>query len=200
MKNKKGNELSKEFWYIFIAICVFLIIFVAVGFGIFSNKKDEVIEKNENGGNITLNYTNNITGLSIKDVSPITDTIGMKKSEDGDYFDFSINVDLDNATSIEYEISAIKDEKNSTISDDDIRIYLEREESGTYTKVFGPDKFSPLKKDSSIGSQTGSMILASVIKKKSTVDNYRLRMWLSDKSLIATGNYSVEIVVNGKAK
>ncbi len=200
MKNKKGNELSKEFWYVFISICVVLIVVIGAGFIAFSNKKDEVVEKVENGGNITLNYTNNTNGLSLTNITPVTDLIGVKSYEEGQYFDFSINVDLDNATSIEYEISAIKDEKNSTISDEDIRIYLEKEESGTYSKVFGPEKFVPLKKESKLGSQEGSMVLTSAVKKKSTVDNYRLRFWLSDKSLIASGNYSLEIVVNGKAK
>ena len=31
-------------------------------------------------------------------------------------------------------------------------------------------------------------------------ENYRLRMWLSNKSVTKDGNYKVEVVVNGKAK
>lgn len=198
MKNKKG--LSRSFWLVFSGICVVFSVFIIVCFVLFSNKKVEVVEQFENGGNITLSYTNNINGLSITNAVPVTDLVGMKFDDDGLYFDFSVDVSLDNATAIEYEVSAIKDESNSTISDDDIRIYLEREESGSYNKVFGPEKFSPLKSDSKVGSQKGSMVLASVLKKKSTADNYRLRMWLSDSSLISTGSYSLEIVVNGKAK
>lgn len=198
--NKEGNELSKGFWCVLIVICLVLIVFIAAGFAIFSNKDDEIIDKVEDGGNITLNYTNNVTGLSIINSAPITDSLGMKKFEDGDYFDFSVKVELDNATSIEYEISAIKDTKNSTISDDDIRIYLEKENSGTYSTVFGPEKFTALKKESSLGSPEGSMVLTSVKSKKSITDNYRLRLWLSDKSMLTAGNYSLEIIVNGKAK
>lgn len=199
MENKKG-DFSKEFWYILIGIFFFLTIVIAISYAVFSNRKDEVIEKTENGGNLVLNYTNNITGMSIMNATPLADAVGMKLSEEGLYFDFSIESTLDNAPSIEYEISVIKNSKSSTISNDDIRIYLEKEKSGSYSKVFGPSKFSPLKEDTELGSEKGSMVLLKTKKIRSSTDNYRLRMWLSDTSLLPSGNFGVEVVVNGKAK
>ena len=147
-----------------------------------------------------MNYTDNITGLSIVDATPTTDSIGMKNSKDGQYFDFSIEVHLENAKTVEYEVAAIKDASNSTISDDDIKIYLEKENSGTYTKVFKPAGYVPIERDTELGSPEGSMVLARVKQIKDSTDNYRLRMWISDKSVTKKGNYTVEIVVNGKAK
>ena len=199
MENKKGNELSKSFWIILIAICVVLAITMGVLLVAFLNKEDEVIDKVESGGNIILNYTKNITGLSITNAIPTADAIGMKESDSDKYFDFSVNVELDNATSIDYEIAVVKDTKSSTILDDDIRIYLEKENSGTYMKVFGPSPFTGISKVSDLGSEKGSMILTNVTTKKSTTDNYRLRLWLSDTSLLTSGSYSVEVIVNGKA-
>ncbi len=199
MKNKKG-EFSKEFWYILIGICFILIIVIAIAFAVFSNRKEEVIEKTEKGGNLVLNYTNNVTGLSIVNALPTADAVGMKNSDKEQYFDFSIQSTLDNAPSIEYEISAIKVSKNSTISNEDIRIYLEKEKSGSYTKVFGPAKFTPLKESTDLESEKGSMVLLKTKKIRNSTDNYRLRMWLSDTSLLTSGNFSVDIVVNGKAK
>ena len=193
-------KVTKKFWYIFIGVCSVLVILVSVGFVVFSNRTPEVIENEEHGANIVLNYTNNISGLKLTNITPKTDLVGIENSEEGEYFDFSVDVKLDNARRVDYEVSIIKDGKNSTIDDSDIRIYLEKEKSGTYTKVFGPSKFVPLKKESELGSKKGSMVLTTTKKTNSTSDKYRLRMWLSDTSVVATGNYSIEVEVNGKSK
>lgn len=200
MENKKGDVLTKKFWYFILGICIFLSVILGVSIYLFANRKEEVIEKNENGGQITLNYTNNVTGLNLMNITPVTDSVAIKDLTDQHYFDFFIDVDLKEAASIEYEISVIKNTKESTILDDDIRIYLEKEQSGTYTKVFGPSKYSPLKSDSKLGSSKGSMVLLKTKALKSSKDNYRLRMWLSDQSLTPSGNYSIDVVVNGVAK
>ena len=44
------------------------------------------------------------------------------------------------------------------------------------------------------------MVVFKDTTKKSLKENYRLRMWLSSKSVTKDGNYKVEVVVNGKAK
>ena len=197
---KEKRELSKKFWYTTLGVSVVLLILIVAGFAYFIGSKRPVIEENENGGNIVLNYTNDITGLKLKDIIPVADDVGKKSSEEGEYFDFSVDVSLDNATYIDYEISIVKDEKFSTIPDDDIRIYLEQEDSGSYIEVLEPTKFTPLKKKSKIGTPAGSMVLFQTKKTKSLTDRYRLRMWVSDKSLITKGNYGVEVFVNANTK
>ena len=200
MENKKSVELSKNFWYVLLGTCLVLVILVGIVFYKFANREEEVIEEKLSGGNIQLNYTNAVTGLSISKATPIADEIGMKSDKEGQYFDFSLDIEIDEAKTIDYEIAVIKNETASTIGNDDIRIYLEKEESGTYNKVFGPAAYKPLEKDSKLGSPDGSMVLVKESTKKSLKDNYRLRMWLSNKSLTKTGNYSIEVVVNGHAK
>lgn len=197
---EKNNEEVPKFLIFILCICITLVIIVAVGIAVFLNREEEVIEKKETGANIVLNYSTDTNGLKITKATPTTDAVGIKSSEEGEYFDFSVETTLDNAPSVEYEVAIIKDKANSTISDEDIKIYLEKEKSGTYTKVFGPDKYTPTKKDSKYGSEAGSMILVDTKKTNSSVDNYRLRMWLSDKSVMTEGNYSIEIVVNAIAK
>ncbi len=194
------QEISKKFWIILLSVCLFLIIVVAIAFAAFSNRKPVVLEKEEDGGNVVLNYSSDVSGLRLLNAVPTTDAIAMKKMDEGEFFDFSVDVLLNEAPSIEYEISIKKDLNYSTISDDDIRIYLEQEKSGTYSNVFGPDKYTALKQASSLGTKSGSMVLLKVKRKKSTTDHYRLRVWLSDKSLVTSGNYSVEISVVGVAK
>jgi len=200
MEEKKGNGLSKFFLILICVICIVMIILVAIAFIVFSHRDEKVIEKTKNGGDIVLNYSSNVNGLSIVGATPTTDALGIKDLTDGKYFDFSVDVSVKDANYVEYEISITKNSANSSISDDDIRIYLEKEESGSYSKVFGPSKFKALKEKTKLGSGKGTMVLYSTQKKKSTVDNYRLRMWLSDKSVSQIGNYAVEINLNGKAK
>lgn len=197
---KENKEEIPKFLILELSLCIAFVVIVAIGIAVFANREEKVIYKKENGANIVLNYSSDVNGLSIKNATPTTDVIGLQKSEDGEYFDFSIDIDLDNAPSLEYEISAVKDKVNSTISDDDIKIYLEKEKSGTYTKVFGPSKYTPLKKKDKFGTEAGSMVLLTTKKTNTSTDNYRLRMWLSDKSVTTNGNYSIEIVVNAIAK
>ena len=200
MENKKENKLSNGFLIILLVINIVLIISITIGFILFANRKDEVITEKENGGNLVLNYTGKSTTFSINELKPTTDSVAMKELVDGKFFDFSIDVGLDNAPSIEYEIAVIKDKKLSNVPDDDIKIYLEQEKSGTYTKVFGPSKYEAIKKETELGSIENSMVLAKVKRIRNTTDNYRLRVWVSDKSVIQNGKYSLEVIVNGKAK
>ena len=197
---EKKRELTKNFWITWILIFLFLIIASAVGFGLFSNREEEVIVDEENGGNVILNYSTDSPNFVIKNAIPTTDAVGMKQSEDGQYFDFSVEASLDNASSVEYEIALIKDKKLSNIPDDDIRIYLEKENSGTYAPVFEPKGFTPLKKDSKYGSKAGYMVLTKEKKTRKSTDLYRLRIWLRDQSTVFNGNYGVEVVVSGISK
>lgn len=194
------NKLTKQFWLFLLGISIICVIILTVAIVFFTNRKPDVIEKEKKGAVVYLNYSSNFNGLSISKAVPTIDEIGIKNEKKGEYFDFSVEVNLDNASSVEYELSIIKDKKNSTINDNDIRIYLEKEKSGTYTKVFGPIGFSPLKEKSALGSPKGSMVLMTSKKINSSPDNYRLRIWLSDKAVIQDGKYSVEVAVNGVAK
>jgi len=196
------NSKDSKGAFIILMITVVLILcgLIVAGYIAFSLREQEVVEEEENGADIVLNYSTNYSGLEIKNATKMKDDDGIINLKEGEYFDFSIEVLLDNAASVEYEVSIEKDEVNSTIPDSDIKIYLEKEKEGTYTKVFGPEKFTPLKKNSKYGSKKGSMPLVEVKKTNSNTDNYRLRMWLSDKSKLTTGTYFVNVEVNGIAK
>lgn len=76
-ENKKKKELSKNFWCIVIGVCFILIVLVAVGFVLFGHRKPTVVNKTKNGGNVTLNYSSNVKGLSIINATPVTDVVGM---------------------------------------------------------------------------------------------------------------------------
>lgn len=201
MKEKNiFKGLSNNFWIVVIVVCILLMLFLGYGYSCFSNRDADIVEKVIEGGYVTLKYTDKTSGLAVIKAKPTTDSVGSKESGDGKCFDFSVEVDLKDAKKIEYEISVKKDSSKSNILDDDIRIYLEKEDSGSYSEYFGPKKYSPIDKKTKLGTEEGSMVISNMTKIKSGIDNYRLRVWLSDTSLIKDGDYAVEVNVVAKAK
>lgn len=198
--SKKEEKVSRKFLFINIILCCILFALAVIGIIQFSNRKPDVIEKEEKGGSVTLNYTSASNSYSIVNVKKMSDSNGEKITGDENCYDFSVDVNLNESLNLEYEIALVKNVKNSNISDDDIRIYLEKEESGTYTRVFGPDSFKGLTKKTLIGSPSESMVIAKVKKVSTSEDHYRLRMWLSESSKLEEGNYSVELQINAISK
>lgn len=194
------KESSKSFLYLLLLICGILLVLSIIGFLLFVNHKPKIIDEEVNGGTVVLKYASDYSGIKMLKSIPTSDMVGVQSVEDGTFFDFSVDTSIDEATSIDYEISITKDKKTCNLPDEDIRIYLEKEESGTYAKVFGPDMFVGLKKETKIGSKKASMVIQSASKTKNSIDNYRLRIWLSDKSLVADNYCNIEVFVYGKAK
>lgn len=197
--NKEVKQ-SNYFWYLIVGIIFVMILVVSIGFVAFSNREDEVIEKNSDGAKVYLNYSSDIPGLKLTNMAPTSNDVSMNELKEGYYFDFSVEVDMLKAKEYEYEISVVKDSNNSSIVDDDVRVYLEKEDSGSYVQVFEPNKYSPLKKKSDLGSPKGSMVLYTESCSKDCSNNYRLRIWLSDSSTVTIGSYGVDVIVNGVAK
>ena len=197
MENK--NKISKTFWIITLILCIVCIIGISVGFYLYKKEMNKEVIKDELGGDVYLKFVGNTNGLTLLNASPLTDQLGALQDGDNKYFDFSVEVNLDEANYIEYEIAIEKDVAFSNIPDEEVKFYLEEENSGSYSKVFGPSTFKPLAEESEFGTEEGNMILYKVKKTSSGTSNYRLRMWLSDKSTLTVGNYSVEVLVNGKA-
>ena len=194
MKNKV--TIKTLIFIIFVSIC--FISFSVFGFIKYSEIKNNVVEKNLDGGKVSLNYLSDFSFLNKSNQSPLIDSLGIISSDVDGYFDFDVDTEFDNANNISYELSLSK--VSGTIPDGDIKVYLEKEDSGTYSAVFEPKLFKKINKDSDLGSKKGSMILVKSSLKKSTVDHYRLRTWVSDKSMLSTGNYVLEINLVAKAK
>lgn len=197
---KDKNKLSRTFWGVVLAFCVFCIIGIAVVFYFYKSDMEKEIVKEEFGGNIYLKFVGNTNGLTLLNSAPMSNQLGMLQDGENKHFDFSVEVDLDKAKYVEYEISLIKDKAFSNIPDSEVRFYLEEEISGSYTKIFDPKEFVPLEKKSELGTDAGDMVLYTVKKDFPETTNYRLRMWLSDTSKLLYGNYSVEVAINGVAK
>lgn len=200
MSNKgKKEKITSKFWIVFGTISIILFLIFIIGLVSFSNRKPDIITEEVNGGKVILNYTSSNI-FNVQNYSPITDDVGVKLNQDGMFFDFTVTSKLTKAKKIDYEVSVKKILLNTNIPDKDIKIYLEKEDSGTYNSLFKPKIYSEEKKKTSLGTNKGKMILIKKSSDKSSVDHYRLRTWLSDQSQLNSVNYSLELDIKAKAK
>lgn len=194
--DKKGVSKKVVCWIILISVLVILIVVLA--FGLLSNKNDETVDE-YNPGVITMSYTDSNT-FKFTNLVPLTDSLG-KTSEQ--YFDFVVNTKLEDSDEINYEIAVSIIEDESNVTGDMLKFYLEKQNSGSFSKVFGPSVFKCLTKSSKLSTPAGSMVLLEDTKKRDSVDNYRLRVFLDEKSTVVPDNIyyvSVKVDVFGKDK
>lgn len=194
--DKKGVSKKVLCWIILISVLVILIVVLA--FGLLNNKKDDTVVE-YNPGVITMSYTDSNT-FKFTNLIPLTDSLG-KTSEQ--YFDFVVNTKLEDSDEINYEIAVSIIEDESNVTGDMIKFYLEKQNSGSFSKVFGPSVFKRLTKSSKLSTPAGSMVLLEDTKKRDSVDNYRLRVFLDEKSTVVPDNVyyvSVKVDVFGKDK
>lgn len=200
MENEKG-KISKGLVVGLIITTLMVICLVCVTSYFYYNAPKKVQEKMLEGGNINLSYTDDSNSLNITSVQVIDDISGMKINKADSYFDFTVTISLDEASNIDYEISVIPNKEN-TVPTKNIKVYLEKLKSGTFTSTGNPTELKLSNKNSDLGSGAGSMIIYSSNTKKSVSENYRLRAWVDNTSLYVptmTDKIVLDVEVHGKA-
>ena len=197
MTNKKG--ISFKVWMLLLA--VFLTVGAVIGVSSYlCYGEPKNIEYDEvSGGEISMTYTDDQNIFGITNGVKMSDTVGIAQDASDKFFDFTINTDISNANNLEYSIILVKDETLSTSLDENVKIYLEKEVSGSYSEVTGPIVFSPNMKDS---EYENAMTIYKGTNRNNKTENFRLRMWISDTANITPEqiqNFSVKIIVDGKA-
>lgn len=194
-----SSHLSLKFWIVVVLICAFL------GLCLINARQRYSTSNNSNpneelGANVTINFDQNTNKFSITDYSHMKDYLG-RSSQVDKCFDFTVDVHLKQAKVVEYELSLKKD-STSNISDEDVHIYLEKRNIATnlYEPVFEPVSFKMNESETNIGTPKGYMLLASNNVAESGKEYYRLRMWITENSTVAYGNYTVEVQMNAKAE
>ncbi len=196
----RDENYSRKVLISLLLITLFVILMISLSFSLYIKKQKDSIYEDEGKSKISMNYTEKTNGISIKDAAPLEDEIGIKQLGDNEYFDFSVNTSIAGNYKVEYEIAAIKD-SNSTINDENIKLYLEEQKNGTYVKIMDPKEFTPINKQSYLGSPVGSMVLGKITKTSSSISNYRLRMWIKKSANVENNkSYAVRINVYGKQK
>ncbi len=194
--NKKGVSKKVICWIILISVLIILI--VVLVFGLLSNKKEDTVQE-YNSGVITMSYTDSNV-FKFTNLVPLTDSLGKTSDQ---YFDFVVNTKLEDSDEIDYEIAVSIIEDESNVTGDYVKFYLEKQNSGSFSKVFGPSIFEGITTASKLSTPAGSMVLLEDTKKKDSTDNYRLRVFLDEKSIVSTDAVyyvSVKVDVFGKDK
>lgn len=198
----KDNSVSKKviIWIIIVSFLILLIVLFALFFAY--NNQLNAKNKTYDNGSILMTYSSD-NMISINNSLPMSDEVGMALNDINQYFDFTVNTTLGDSEEVLYEITALKDQNISNISDSDVRLYLEKQDRGTFTKVFGPSSYNPLSKKTKLNSPIDSMVLLKVNSTDSKSDNYRLRMWFSDEASLSEDQlkyFTIKVNVYGKAK
>ena len=194
------RKTSRRILLSILILTILVISVISISFATFQEVPNDSNPNSISTGNISMTYTEDTNGISITNALPISDVVGKTLKGKGEYFDFTINSTIVGKAKLVYEIAAIKD-KSSTVSDSNIKLYLEQQKSGTYESVMEPSNFIPISEQSKIGSPRGSMILKTVSKNSTSSDNYRLRMWIDEKAPTNQAlSYTVRINVYAKAQ
>ena len=200
------EEKEKISIKVFIIIAIISVIVLALIVGAIvlnNNSKAEVINEEKEGAEITLNYADKESKLALTNMKATKDAEGVKNDAADKVFNFTVNTELIEAESADYEIYVTKNKKECNIPDDYLRLYLEKESDGTFNKVVDATAFKPLTKKDSLGVPKDSMVLFKDSVDASASINYRLKMWLAEDFIAQDGeviNCSVSIAIKGKAK
>lgn len=195
------NKMSKGVIFGILGVSCLVIVILVLAIVLYFNAPKTVKKEKLEGGNIYLTYSDDICGLEVSGLTPVTDVEGKKLNQADMYFDFSVASELDEANEINYEIVVVP-EKKTTIPNKNIKVYLEKQNSGTYVPVGEPQVISLSKSKTSLGSPKNSMVIHKETKKKSITDNYRLRVWISKESgatITPKDMVSLKVAVYGKA-
>jgi hypothetical protein len=200
---EEKEKISKEAFIIIGIISVIILTIVIVAVVINANTKPEVIKETKDGAEITLNYGGENSDLALTDMKITKNEDGIKIDAADQRFDFTVNTEMFEANSAEYEIFVTKNKKKCNVEDNYLILYLEKESDGTFNKVIDPKLYNPLKKKDKMGVTSGNMVLFKDTVNSSKAINYRLRMWLSDKYVVKEGeilNCTVTVGIKGEAK
>lgn len=198
--NVKDNS-SKQILLSVLGVAILVVAVVGVSFAAFTFTGTGTKENRISTGTISMTYSEDTNGIFITNALPTEDEAGKVLTGEKEKFDFTVSSAIEGTATIDFEIAAAKD-PSSTIADNNVKLYLERKTGGSYTSVKEPTAYTALTADSALGTPAGSMVLYSGSHTSTTVDNFRLRMWLSSDAVVnpdVIQTYTVKVNVYGKA-
>lgn len=202
MENQNDVQIEKnsngKLFIIIVTFLIFIIAIIGLSYATFTYTKEHDSINTISTGNISLDYTENTNGINITNAYPMSDEVGKTLTNEEQYFDFSVKADITGNVVANYEIAAEK-VITSTLSDDEVKLYLEKEEGGSYVEVMAPKNFTPLKESTELGTMAGTMLLTSDTLDESGLINYRLRMWVADDTILSDVEKTFEVRVSIKA-
>ena len=166
---------------IIVILVVLVISIVGVSYAAFNYTKEGSGVNKITTGDLSMEYTETDNVISINNALLTTDSTGMVRLTEGEYFDFTITSSISNNTNINYEISA-KEEGTGTIDGSNMKLYLTEMIDGEERSIMNPKVYS---EESTSNDYTGrpsnEMSLYQSSMNSSEEHHYRLRMYVTEE-------------------
>lgn len=191
---------SKQVLLSVFGVALLIVAIVGISYAIFVFSAKSRVDNTVRSGGITFEYLEGDSVIDINDALPVSDEVGVKQTIS---FDFQVSSAIRGNTTVFYEVRAKSLTVDNKIDNQYIKIYLEKKDGGDFSTVLSPTAFkeNPNTSLTNISVDTNTMLLYSgrFSGKKATTTNYsdefRLKMWLSDKYLIDDVSRSFKIKV-----
>ena len=168
-KKKKVNHL--------VVLSAFILVIVTIGV-FFCIRAYVDKQKNKSKlitNTVTMNYTDDYSGVIIPATSISTDVDGKKLNTKENVFDFVINSNIKNNTKTKYTIY-LKKENDSNVPVDMVKVYLQSSSDNEFKKV--KEELLPTVYNDKTKQTNKGMLLKSGVLSKNTKIYYRLRVWI----------------------
>lgn len=191
---------SKQVLLSVFGVALLIVAIVGISYAIFVFSAKSRVDNTVRSGGITFEYLEGDSVIDINDALPISDEVGVKQTKS---FDFQVSSAIRGNTTVFYEVRAKSLTVDNKIDNQYVKIYLEKKDGGDFSTVLSPTAFkeNPNTSLTNISVDTNTMLLYSgrFSGKNATTTNYsdefRLKMWLSDKYLIDDVSRSFKIKV-----
>ncbi len=194
----KDNN-SKQVLLSVLGVAILVVAVVGVSFAAFSYSQTGSAVNTITTGTISLTYNNPTNGINLTNALPMTDAVGKALNEEDQYFDFTVSANIKGTATINYAITATKEE-DSTIPDNGVKVYLtDMGSSDTPLSDYTtPKKVSALTTTSSdvSGAPNGQYVLYSGTFNSTVTNQYRLRMWVADDYSAPAESQTYKLRVN----
>ncbi len=191
---------SKQVLLSVFGVALLIVAIVGISYAIFVFSAISRVDNTVRSGGITFEYLEGDSVIDINDALPVSDEVGVKQTKS---FDFQVSSAIRGNTTVFYEVRAKSLTVDNKIDNQYVKIYLEKKDGGDFSTVLSPTTFkeNPNTSLTNISVDTNTMLLYSgkFSGKKAATTNYsdefRLKMWLSDKYLIDDVSRSFKIKV-----
>lgn len=191
---------SKQVLLSVFGVALLIVAIVGISYAIFVFSAISRVDNTVRSGGITFEYLEGDSVIDINDALPVSDEVGVKQTKS---FDFQVSSAIRGNTTVFYEVRAKSLTVDNKIDNQYVKIYLEEKDGDDFFTVLSPTTFkeNPNTSLTNISVDTNTMLLYSgrFSGKKATTTNYsdefRLKMWLSDKYLIDDVSRSFKIKV-----
>lgn len=191
---------SKQVLLSVFGVALLIVAIVGISYAIFVFSAKSRVDNTVRSGGITFEYLEGDSVIDINDALPVSDEVGAKQTKS---FDFQVSSAIRGNTTVFYEVRAKSLTVDNKIDNQYVKIYLEKKDGDDFFTVLSPTTFkeNPNTSLTNISVDTNTMLLYSgrFSGKKATTTNYsdefRLKMWLSDKYLIDDVSRSFKIKV-----